>query len=132
MLHERLRNGHVVVEGDDLVEDRRIAGLTDIGTGAGDEPERVIVEAGTDIGIALLGEGLVLMIGGAVLVLRGGDVDDALPRTVRDQMDKAQKILTGITEAHAAADAGLIIGGGTAHVKGDHALVLIPDIRHAV
>ena len=51
---------------------------------------------------------------------------------VRDQMDETEQVLTGITEAHAAADSGFIIGSGTGHVEGNHALVLVPDIDHAV
>ena len=47
-------------------------------------------------------------------------------------MEEAEQILTGITEAHAAADTGFIVGSGTGHVEGNHALVLVPDIDHAV
>ncbi len=47
-------------------------------------------------------------------------------------MHKAQKILTAVPEAHAASGAAFVIAGRAAHVKGDHALVLMPDIDHAV
>ncbi len=47
-------------------------------------------------------------------------------------MDEAQKVLAAIAEAHAAADAGLKVGGGPAHVEGDHALVLVPDVHLTV
>ena len=47
-------------------------------------------------------------------------------------MNKAQKILTGITESHSTSDAGFVIGSGTAHIKGYHTLILVPDVYHAV
>ena len=47
-------------------------------------------------------------------------------------MNKAQKILAGISEAHASADTGLVVGSRTGHIEGNHALILIPDIYHAV
>ena len=72
------------------------------------------------------------MVGAAVGELGGGNVQNALPRAGGDQMHKAEQILTGIAEAHAAAGAALIIAGRAAHVEGDHALVLVPGIDHAV
>ena len=47
-------------------------------------------------------------------------------------MDKAQQILAGIAKSHAPAHAALKIAGRAAHVKGDHALILVPDVHHAV
>ncbi len=72
------------------------------------------------------------MIGRSVLELCRRDVDDALAGAVRDQVDETQQILTGITESHAPPDTGLEVGGGAAHIEGDHALVLVPDIDHPV
>ena len=72
------------------------------------------------------------MPGGAVGQLGGGDVDDALAGAFRDQVHEAEQILVRIAEAHAAAGAGLVIGGGARHVERDHALVLVPDVDHAV
>ena len=132
MLHKRLRDGHIVVEGDHFVQDGLVARLTDIGTGGGNQPERVIIEAAADVRVALLGQGLVLMISAAVRELGGSDVDDPFPGPFGDQVDKAQQILTGITEAHAPADTGLIIGSRPGHIEGDHALILVPDIDHTV
>ena len=47
-------------------------------------------------------------------------------------MDKAQQILTGVAEAHAAAKTALEITRAAAHVERDHALILVPDIDHTV
>lgn len=72
------------------------------------------------------------MVRAAVFKLGCGDVQDPLLCPVRDQVDEAQEILAGITESHAAPGSGLKIGGGAGHVEGHHALILIPDIYHAV
>ena len=47
-------------------------------------------------------------------------------------MNETEQILTGITKSHAASDAGLKIGSGTAHVEGNHTLILVPHVHHAV
>ena len=47
-------------------------------------------------------------------------------------MHEAKQVLVGIAEAHAASHARLVVGGGTGHVERDHALVLVPDVDHAV
>ena len=104
MLEERNLGRFIIVERNHLIKNREVARLLDVGGGACDQPQRVIVESGSDIGIAPLGERLVLMIRGAVLKLRRSNVDDPFARFLRDQMDKAEKILVGITEAHAPAD----------------------------
>ena len=72
------------------------------------------------------------MIGTSVFKLDGGDIDDALSGPLRDHMDETQEILTGVSEAHPPAGACLVVAGTSAHVKGDHALILVPDIDHAV
>lgn len=72
------------------------------------------------------------MISTAVRKLGGCNIQDPFSGLVGDQMEETEQILTGITEAHAAADPGFVIGSGTGHVEGDHALVLIPDVDHAV
>ena len=56
----------LVVEGHLLVEDREVAGLLDVGGGARDQPQRVVVEAAADVVVAALGERLVLVVGAAV------------------------------------------------------------------
>ena len=47
-------------------------------------------------------------------------------------MDKAHEVLVGVAEAHATADAALEERGRAGEVEGDHALVLVPDVHHAV
>ena len=132
VLHQCCGNGHIVVVRNDLIQNGIITCLSCISADGSNEPQRIIVETGADSRIALLGKRLVLMISRAVLELCGSNVNDSLPCTFRNQVYKAEKILTGITEAHAAADSGFIVGSRTAHVEGDHALVLIPDIYHTV
>ena len=41
--------------------------------------QRVIVEAGAHVPVALFGQGLVLVVGAAVLKLGGGNVQDTAP-----------------------------------------------------
>ena len=72
------------------------------------------------------------MVGAAVLKLGGGDIQNALPGAGGDDVHKAQQILTAVPEAHAASGTAFKVAGRAAHVKGDHALVLVPDVDHAV
>ena len=132
VLAERGGQGRIVVKVDLLIQNRPVAGFLDVGVDGEDQPQGVVVEAGADAHVAALGERLVLVIGAAVRELGGGDVQDAGAGPVRDQVDEAQQVLAAVAEAHAAADAGLKVGGRSAHVEGDHALVLVPDIDLAV
>ena len=132
MLQQRLCQRRIVVKVHRLVEDAPVAGLPQIGVRAGDEPERIVVEAAAHGQIALFGQRLVLVIGAAVGKLRRRNVQDPLTGTFGDHMYEAQQVLTGIAEAHPAAHAAFIIAGRAAHVEGDHALVLVPDVDHAV
>ena len=97
-----------------------------------DQPQRVVVESGSDRVVSALGERLVLVVRAAVLELSGRDVDDALARALGNQVHKAKQVLVGVAEAHAAADPGLEVRGRTRHVVGHHALVLVPDVDHPV
>ena len=47
-------------------------------------------------------------------------------------MNETEQILVAVTEAHSASDTALEIGGGAGHIEGDHALILVPDVDHAV
>ena len=132
MLKQRLCKAVVVIKVHRFVQNRVVARLAQIGVHGSNQPQRVIVEAGADVHVALFRQRLVLVVGAAIGELGGGNVENALPRAGGDQMHKAEQILTGIAEAHAAAGAALIIAGRAAHVEGDHALVLVPDIDHAV
>ena len=132
MLHERLLASGNIVERSGMIEDRSISGLTQISAGAGNKPERVIIEAAADVGIAALCEGLILMICRTVLELDRCDVDDPLTRTLGDEVHESKEVLTRISEAHSAAGTGLPVACRTAHVKCYHTLVLMPDVDHAV
>ena len=50
----------------------------DVGGSTRNQPQRIIVETASDVGVALLGERLVLMVCASVLKLCCGDVEDAL------------------------------------------------------
>ena len=132
VLHERGGEGLIVVKRGHFGKDGGIARLLDVRRHAEDQPERVVVEAGTHVEVAALGQRLVLVVGAAVRKLGRGDVKDALPGALGNQVDKAEQVLRGVAEAHAAADAALVIAGGAGHVEGDHALVLVPQAHHAV
>ncbi len=72
------------------------------------------------------------MIGAAVFKLHGGDIQDADPRPFGHHVHKAEQILATIAEAHAPARAALEIAGAAAQVEGDHALIGMPEVDHAV
>ncbi len=72
------------------------------------------------------------MVAAAVGELRGGDVEDALPRPVGNEVADARQVLVGVAETHAAADAALEVAGAAAEEEGDHALILVPDVDRAV
>ena len=132
MLHEGLRERFIIIKRHRFIQNRDVAGLADISTDSCDEPERVIVEPAADIGVALLGEGLVLVIRAAVRELRGSDINDPLSGALGNKVHETEQILTGISKAHASADAGFIIRSASGHIEGDHALILIPDVDHSV
>ena len=132
MLHERLRLREIRIPGAGLIEDREVAGLRDIRMCAGDQPERIIVETTTDVGIALLCKRLILMIAGAIRKLRVRDIEDTLTGAGRNQVHEAEQVLAAVAEAHATAHAALEVGRRAGHVEGDHALILVPDIDDAV
>lgn len=72
------------------------------------------------------------MIGTSIFKLCGCNIQYSLAGAIWDQMDKSQQILTGIPKAHAASGSGFKVRSRTGHIKGNHALILIPDIDHAV
>ena len=132
MIHQRSSYAHIVVKRNHLGQDGGIAGLSYISTGTCNEPQRIIIEATADIGVAFLGQRLVLMVRTAVLELGGSDINDTLSCTVRNQMYETEQILTGITETHTTADSGFVIGSGTGHVESNHTLILVPGVDHTV
>ena len=47
-------------------------------------------------------------------------------------MNETEEILVTVAEAHASADTAFKIRSGAGHIKGNHALILVPDVYHAV
>ncbi len=109
-----------------------VTGLLEVAGHAQDQPERVVVETATDIRVAALGQGLVLVPGAAVLELRGGHVEEALPHALGHLVHASQQVLAGVAEPDAAADAALEVARAARQVARDHALVLVPDVHHPV
>ena len=83
----------VVVERHLLAKDGQVTGLEDVCASSLDQPERVVVEPGTDGVVASLGERLVLVVGAAVGELRCGDIEDSLASTFRDEVDESEQVL---------------------------------------
>ncbi len=132
MFHQCCCDAHIIVVRNHLFQDGQVARLADVCTCAGNQPQRVVIEAASDIGVSLFGEGLVLVVRASVLELRRGNINNAFPCALGNQMHETEQVLTGIPKSHSAPDTGLIVGSGAAHVEGDHALVLVPDIDHSV
>ena len=122
----------LVVERHLLGEDGEVARFLDVCHGSEDEPAWVVVETATDVVVATLGEWLILVIAATVWELGAGDIDDALAGTGRYLMNEAYEVLVGIAKAHASADAALEKACRTRHAEGNHALILVPDVHHAV
>ncbi len=90
----------------------------------------IVVEAAADLGVPLLRQRLVLVEARAVGQLRRREVEDALPRPLRDEVHAAEQILVRVAEAHAAADAALPQAGRPGKVEGGHHLRLVPRVQH--
>ena len=78
MLEHRCLVGLAVVKGNVNLKEVNVAGFADVVAHAKDKPKRVVVKVGTDVGVSALCERLELVVGRAVLKLRGGDVVKAL------------------------------------------------------
>ena len=111
-----------------LIKYAEIPGLPDVGGDTCDQPERIVIEAASDCHVAAFRERLILMISTAVRELRVGYVDYPLAGSFRYKVYESEKILTGIAESHAAPETAFIVAGRPAHIEGDHALILIPDV----
>ena len=132
MVEQRDFRTRLIVEGDRLGENRHVAGLLDIGDGSEDKPHRVIVETAADVVVAALCERLILVVTSAVGELGGSDVDDAFACPLGNLMDKPDEILIGVAESHPTSDTAFKEGGGAGEAEGNHALILVPDVDHAV
>ena len=81
MFQQRLGLGLVIIERHLLIQDAPVSGLPQVGGSAGDEPQRVVVEASADVAVSLFGQRLILMVSTAILKLGGRNVQNALPCT---------------------------------------------------
>ena len=87
VLHQGLRLAFVIVKGHGLIQNAPVARLTQISGGAGNEPERVIVEAGATSRL-LSWSGADTGGSAAVLKLGGGNVQDTAPGTGGNHVHK--------------------------------------------
>ena len=103
-----------------------------VGGDAEDEPQRVVVEAVADLGIAAARQRLVLVIGAAVALLRGREVHEPRAHLVRHHVHDAEAVLVRVAEADAAAAAGLEQRRAARELERHHALVGIPGVDEVV
>ena len=68
----------------------------------------------------LFGQWLILMISTSIRELCGSNIQNPFSCTFRNQMDKSQKILTGIPESHSSSCSGFIIGSRSGHIESNH------------
>src|SRR5690554_5918565 len=101
----------IVVERHQLVQQRKITGLFNVVNSRQNEPKRIVVKVATNGIVAALGQGLILVIGPAILKLCRSNVDDSLPGSFGNLMHKANQILVGITKTHSTTDAHFKKGG---------------------
>ncbi len=132
MLEQRAFAAFLILILHRFLENAPIARFLNIRRHAQDQPQRVVIKAGTDVIIAAAGQGLVLVKSAAALQLRRRQIENSLAGALRDHVHDAQQILGGIAETHAAANAALKIGSGPGHIERRHILVSVPDIDHAV
>ena len=132
MLKERFRKSMVIIEIYHFFQNTEISCFFYISGSSGDQPERVVVETASDVGVSFLCQRLVLMVSASIFKLCCRNIKNSLAGAVRDQVYETEKILTGISEAHAPSCTGFKVRGGTGHIKGHHTLILVPDVYHAV
>src|SRR5512146_2510061 len=107
MLEERGRAVRVVIERNLLAEHAKVAGFLHVGGRSENEPERVVVEAASDVVVALLGERLVLVVRAPVRKLGGGEIQNSGASAFGKEVHDAEQVLVRVAKPHAAADAGL-------------------------
>ncbi len=113
-------------------ENAPIARFLDVSGHSQHQPQRIIVEPGSNIVVAAFGQRLVLMIRPARLQLCGCQIEKPFARPLRDEMDEPQQILIRVAETHAAPDTAFKIRSRTTHIEGDHGLIGVPNIDHAI
>ena len=89
VFHKRLCFACIIVKRNHFIEYGSVACLTDICTCSCDKPERVIVKAASDVGIAFLSERLVLMVCASVFKLCRCNIDNSFSCAVRYEMNEA-------------------------------------------
>ncbi len=122
----------LVFVGHQFIKDGKIPGFLHISCCCQYQPVRVVIEIGTHIVVAAFGQRGVLVESAAVGKLGGCQIKQPFAGALRHNMHKTQQILGGIAKAHAASNPAFKVRSRTAHVEGDHALVGIPDVDHAV
>ncbi len=132
VLVERSLGARLVVEWKPLVEDRRVAGLLQVGRDGENQPGRVIVEPGADIEVAALRERLVLVVRAAGRQLGRGDVEKSLAGPGGDHLDESEEVLARVPEPDPATDPRFEERRRARDVERDHALVRVPDVDHPV
>ena len=132
VIHHGLCLGLVVVIRYHSIQNGVVTGFLDVCSYGQDHPQRVVREVAADLVVALLSQRLILVIASAVFQLCGSQIDQTLSCSVRNLVYEAQQVLVGVTEAHTTTDTALEVRSGTRHVKGNHALILVPDVDHTV
>ena len=89
MLHQGYFAAGNVVKGGWMLQNSEVTGFLDVCTHCAHKPQRVIVESTADVIVAALGQGLVLVICGAVGKLDGCNINDAFSCPVGDYMHEA-------------------------------------------
>ena len=132
VIHQRRLAARLVFIDHLLIKNRPVAGFLQIGCHSEHQPEGIVVEPAADRVVAAFGQRLVLVVCTAVFQLCRREVEDPLACPLRYHVHKAQQILGRVTEPHAAPNTRLEIGCRARHVKGDHVLVRVPDVDHAI
>ena len=132
VLHERHFRTRLIIPRYHFAEDRVVACLLHVSYRTEDEPHWIVVETTTDIVVSTLGERLILMVATAIGELRRGNINNTLASAFGHLMHETNKVLVRIAETHTSAYTTLKERSRTREVEGDHTLILIPDIHHAV
>ena len=121
-----------VVKGNVDFKEVNVAGFANVVANAKNQPKRVVVKVGADVGVSALCQRLELVVGASVLKLSGGHVVKALADAAGRQLVRgSQHVLRSVAEAESASDSALKVRGAAGKVVSDDALVLVPN-RHAV
>jgi len=87
---EGLLAARLVVKGDRFIQDLPVTRFFKVSSNRENQPERIVIEITSNVIIAALGQGLVLVICSTGGQLRGSQVQDTLPRPRWNQVHKAQ------------------------------------------